>query len=141
MKKIICIVSAVILLSALVVCFVSCGKDDELPSDKETVGMRDSSLSEDDIALLQDVFEKETAYLASLQLENGAIPMTYSANGTLTMNPYFADFAALALLDNAQEYADEVKAYTDWHFAHLNDKKEDYNQAEKNVNKTYTWDL
>lgn len=133
MKKIICIVLAVILLSALVLCFASCVKDEKLPADKESVGMREASLSEDDIALLQDVFEKETAYLASLQLENGAIPMTYSADGTLTMNPYFADFAALALLDNPEEYADEVKAYADWHFAHLNDKNDDYNGVDGTI--------
>ena len=133
MKKIISIVSAVILLSAFAVCFASCGKTDSLPADKETVSVRESAMSAEDIALLEEVFQKETAYLASLQLENGAIPMTYSANGTLTMNPYFADFAALALLDNPGEYADEVKAYMDWHFAHLNDKKDDYNGVDGTI--------
>jgi hypothetical protein len=53
--------------------------------------------------------------------------MTYSPNGELTMNPYFADFAALALLDKADLYADNVKKYMDWHFAHLNTAEEDFN--------------
>lgn len=83
-------------------------------------------LSEEDRALVQYVFDTETAWIASLQLDNGAIPMTYSETGELTVNPYFSSYAALALLDNAELYADNVKAYMDWHFAHLNTAKTDY---------------
>ena len=67
-----------------------------------------TELSVVDKALLTTVFETETAWIASLQLENGAIPMTKNPNGTVTMNPYFADIAALALLDNAEKYAENV---------------------------------
>ncbi|MBQ3603064.1 MAG: hypothetical protein IJA02_04440 [Clostridia bacterium] len=81
----------------------------------------------DEIEYLQSVFETETAWIASLQLENGAIPMTYSQNGELTVNPYFADFAALALLDNSEKYANHVKAYLAWHFSRLNTAATDYN--------------
>ena len=70
--------------------------------------------TQEDIALFEKIFESETQWLASLQLDNGAIPMTYSANGELRMSPYFADFAALALLDNADKYAENVKKYMDW---------------------------
>lgn len=81
----------------------------------------------ENIALFREIYESETEWLASLQLENGALPMTYSANGQLTVNPYFADFAALALLDNAEKYADNVVKYMDWHFEHLNTAEEDFN--------------
>lgn len=84
-------------------------------------------------ALLTTVFETESAWIASLQLENGAIPMTKNPNGTVTMNPYFADIAALALLDNADKYADNVKAYMDWHFAHLNTNATDYNRMDATI--------
>lgn len=85
------------------------------------------SLSEEQTALFTEVFETETAYLASMQLPNGALPMTYSKNGELRMNPYFADFAALALLDDAEKYADNVVKYMNWHLDHLNTAKEDFN--------------
>ena len=77
--------------------------------------------------LFTEIYETETAYLATMQLPNGALPMTYAKNGEVTVNPYFADFAALALLDNAEEYVDIVKGYMDWHFAHLNTAEEDFN--------------
>ncbi len=83
--------------------------------------------TEENIALFKEIYETETEWLASLQLENGAIPMTYAKDGQLTMNPYFADFSALALLDNAKKYADNVVKYMDWHFEHLNTAEEDFN--------------
>ncbi len=79
------------------------------------------------IELFSEIYEKETAFLASTQLPNGALPMTYVRNGNVTMNPYFADFAALALLDNADLYAENVVKYMDWHFSHLNTAQEDFN--------------
>ncbi len=85
------------------------------------------------LALFESIVESETAWIASLQLENGAIPMTYTANGTVKMNPYFADFAALALLDRADDYADNVKKYMDWHFAHLNTASSDYNGVDGTI--------
>lgn len=85
------------------------------------------TLTAEQTALFTEVFETETAYLASMQLSNGALPMTKASNGELRMNPYFADFAALALLDNAEKYKDNVKKYMDWHISHLNTAKEDFN--------------
>ncbi len=90
-------------------------------------------LTVDQKALLTTVFETETAYLASTQLENGAIPMTGTKNGEVTVNPYFADFAALALLDNAEKYAENVKAYMEWHFEHLNTEDSDYNGVDGTI--------
>lgn len=96
-------------------------------------GFEEVELSVAEKDLLTTVFETETAWLASLQLENGAIPMTSTLNGTVTMNPYFADIAALALLDKAEKYAENVKAYMDWHFSHLNTKENDYNRMDATI--------
>lgn len=86
-----------------------------------------SSPTDAQLELFEEVFEREITWLASLQLENGAIPMTKAENGEVKMSPYFADFAALALLDKGREYADKVKLYMDWHFSKLNSEKEDFN--------------
>ena len=95
--------------------------------DLEKGEMYSAEATKEQMELFTEIYETETAYLASMQLPNGALPMTYSKNGELTVNPYFADFAALALLDKGEEYADIVKGYMDWHFAHLNTAKEDFN--------------
>ncbi len=97
------------------------------PKDLEPTEGRTEAATQEELELYRHIFETETQWLASLQLSNGAIPMTYSANGELRMNPYFADFAALALLDNAEKYAENVKAYMDWHLGHLNTAEEDFN--------------
>ncbi len=94
--------------------------------DLEKGEMYQAEATEEQLELFREIYESETAFLASIQLENGAIPMTYAKNGELTMNPYFADFAALALLDNAEKYAENVVKYMDWHFAHLNTAEEDF---------------
>lgn len=95
------------------------------PSDLEAVGGSDEIATSQELELYRLIYETETQWLSTLQLSNGAIPMTRAENGELRMSPYFADFAALAMLDKAQSYADNVKAYTDWHFDHLNTAEED----------------
>ncbi len=90
-------------------------------------------LTDEEKEILASVVESETAWIASLQLDNGAIPMTYKENGEVTVNPYFADFAAMALLDNADKYSENVKAYMDWHFGHLNSAKSDYNGVDATI--------
>lgn len=95
--------------------------------DLESGEMYSAEATTEQMALFETIFDRETAYLASMQLPNGALPMTYAVNGELTVNPYFADFAALSLLDKSEEYADVVKKYMDWHFAHLNTAEEDFN--------------
>ncbi len=97
------------------------------PPDLKPGEMYQGTASQEQLELFTEIFEKETAFLASMQLENGALPMTYAKNGELTVNPYFADFAALALLDKSELYADNVVKYMDWHFAHLNTAEEDFN--------------
>lgn len=99
----------------------------------EVEGTEKYVLIEEERNLLKDIFESETEWLVSLQLENGAIPMTKTENGTVSVNPYFSDFAALALLDDAEKYADNVKAYMDWHISHLNSKEADYNRIDGTI--------
>lgn len=94
---------------------------------------KDTILSSDEKALLAAVFEEENQWLASLQLENGAIPMTATKNGVVSVNPYFADFAAIALLNDAAQYSENVKKYMDWHFSHLNTSKTDYNGVDGTI--------
>lgn len=101
--------------------------------DLQPIAHREGVPTQENIQLFESIFETETAWLASLQLDNGAIPMNYYPNGELRMNPYFADFAALALLDKADEYADEVKRYMDWHFGHLNTADTDYNGVDGTI--------
>ena len=103
------------------------------PYDLQPLPENEVTLTQEQIDLFETVVEGETAWLASLQLENGAIPMTYTANGTVKMNPYFADFAALALLDRADTYAENVKKYMDWHFSHLNTAESDYNGVDGTI--------
>ena len=103
------------------------------PSDLRIGEMYQAEATGEQLELFTKIYESETAFLASIQLPNGAIPMTYAKNGELTVNPYFADFAALALLDNAEEYADEVVKYMNWHFDHLNTKKEDFNRLDGTI--------
>lgn len=98
----------------------------ESPDITKTSPLPEVVLTEEERIILETAFETETAYIASLQLANGAIPMTYNANAELTVNPYFSCYAALALLDNADKYAENVKAYIEWHFSHLNTSKTDY---------------
>lgn len=102
-------------------------------ADLQPTAPREAVATQEQIDLFETVFESETQWLASLQLANGAIPMTKNANGEVTVNPYFADIAALALLDKPEAYADEVKAYADWHFAHLNTAETDPNGVDGTI--------
>lgn len=94
--------------------------------DLETSPLPEVVLTQEEKEFLETFVETERAYIAGNQIENGAIPMTYNANAELTVNPYFSCYAVLALLDDAENYQDEVKAYFEWHFAHLNTEKTDY---------------
>ena len=88
---------------------------------------------EEQIAMYQKIATEEAAWLASLQVDNGAMLMTCGPNGEFTMNPYFADFAALALLGAGESYYENVVRYMDWHFAHLNTAETDYNGVDGTI--------
>lgn len=88
---------------------------------------------EEQIAMYRKIATEEAAWLASLQIENGALLMTKGPNGEFTMNPYFADFAALALLGAGESYYENVRRYMDWHFDHLNTAQTDYNGVDGTI--------
>lgn len=103
------------------------------PRDLQLTEENTAAATKEQLELFSCIFETETAFLASIQLDNGALPMTYTRNGNVTVNPYFADFAALALLDDAEKYADNVVKYMDWHFDHLNTAEEDFNNLDGTI--------
>ena len=88
---------------------------------------------EEQIAMYQKIATEEAAWLAGLQIENGALLMTRGPSGDYTMNPYFADFAALALLGAGEAYYENVRRYMDWHFDHLNTAQTDYNGVDGTI--------
>lgn len=90
-------------------------------------------LTDEQQELLNYVIDTETEWLASIQLENGAIPMNYADNGDISVNPYFADFAALAMLDDYEKYSADIISYIEWHFSHLNTKETDYNHTDGTI--------
>ena len=90
-------------------------------------------LNEKQRSQLEKVWAQELEFLASLQLANGALPMTGAPETKLNMNPYFADFTALALLDAGRTYEETVRAYIGWHFAHLNTAEEDVNGVDGTI--------
>ncbi len=124
----------VIVLSIIAVCCIVFSFSNTQP---DLIASEENSdmivLTDEQESLLFYVFDTETEWLASIQLENGAIPMNYADNGVISVNPYFADFAALALLDDAESYADNVKRYMNWHFEHLNTKDTDYNGVDGTI--------
>ena len=78
-------------------------------------------LTEEDAAFLNRLIDTELAYLASLQLSNGAIPMTkLEAGNSGKLSPYFAEFSCEALLLRPEKYGETVKKYLQWHMDHLN---------------------
>ena len=86
-----------------------------------------------DIAFYQEIVDIETEWLASMQLDNGAMPMTIVKDGSVKVNPYFADFAILAILDGDKKLHPTVKKYMDWHFSHLNTASTDYNGVDGTI--------
>lgn len=84
-------------------------------------------------AFYQNLIQNESQWLVSLQLDNGSFPMTATKDGTVKVSPYFSDFAALALLEAGNKYAEPVRKYMDWHFAHINTAEQDYNQVDGTI--------
>lgn len=65
--------------------------------------------------------DNEIYQIAITQLSDWAIPVTAkTAEGKATINPYFADYAAMAMLERPENYATNVLYYINWHFDHLN---------------------
>ncbi len=94
-----------------------------------------------------DTISSQTAYILSLQKPSGAITIWKDAwDGSNTINPYFANTAAMALLDaNPTLHKTAVKKYIDWYFSKLNWPDTDglygtvYDYAWKNGVETAKW--
>lgn len=121
MKKTLAIllILAVVMLTPVV--FTACDDDSYDPTPTPSEPGFDLAANED---LYDSIITSQETYLKSLQLNNGAI-CKWSPASTNLVNPYFACFAALALLENPNNAA-TVKRYCDWHFSALN-KTEDAN--------------
>ncbi|MEG1755474.1 MAG: metallophosphoesterase family protein [Clostridia bacterium] len=65
-----------------------------------------------------DLVQNAVDYIRRAQLSNGALSIWPVQDGNAVINPYFSDYAALALLT----YGDinRVKNYITWRFSHLN---------------------
>lgn len=75
-----------------------------------------------EIATLKNFSNTQLSWIAATQLQSGAIPVkTSTAEGNAVVNPYFADYAAMALLERPELYAANVSNYITWHFDHLNE--------------------
>ena len=72
--------------------------------------------------LLSETIDREALYILSLQKDNGAIAISNDAwDWTNTINPYFANNAAINLLNaDPIRYKQAVANYINWYFAHLN---------------------
>lgn len=90
----------------------------------------DSGSVESDMSVLYDyVRSYQTAYIRSLQLPSGAIKDNEAENSKIT--PYFAHFAALALLtEPTEQNLEVVKKYMSWYFGKLNGTSTQYNSNE-----------
>ena len=131
MKRLsLCLLAAAMLLTA-------CTPADPTPAPDSSVAadLPSFRLEASDLARCQAIVDSENAWLAEIQLSNGAMPMrpVVNGNGTVKVTPYFADFAALSLLNQADLYADHVKKYMDWHFSHLNTAQTDHNGVDGTI--------
>ena len=100
---------------------------------KTALNQQEKEKIQAEITFYQTIVDTEADWLASMQLDNGVLPMTYAENGKLNANPYFSDFAALAILDGNKKYFSNVKKYMDWHFSHLNTSATDYNGVDGTI--------
>ena len=130
MKRILAVVLAALLL--LTAC-TPAGQNEPAEDTTPTTTKPTIRLEASEVARYQNIVDTENKWLADMQLSNGALPMTPITDGTVKVTPYFSDFAALALLNQADRYAANVKAYMDWHFSHLNTAAEDYNGVDGTI--------
>ena len=73
--------------------------------------------------------ESEAAWLWKQQLSNGAFAFYNETNGSVYINPYFAEIVAIALInyDDSMDAKKKIEMYFDWHMSHINSAESDYN--------------
>lgn len=94
-----------------------------------THSIKQRHILKEKIDFYQSIADSEIEWIKGLQLSNGAFAFRLEEGEAARINPYFADYTAMALLraGDGKVYAEEVKRYLDWHFDHLNDSKTDKN--------------
>lgn len=94
-----------------------------------TYSIRQRLILQEKIDFYQAIMDSEIEWIKSLQLSNGAFAFRLDEVNLVRINPYFADYAAMALLraGDGEKHAGEVKNYLNWHFEHLNNSKADRN--------------
>lgn len=75
--------------------------------------------------LISTVMDECRERLLAYLLPDGAISVYPAHDGVNWINPYFSDYAAMALIQFGEYY--HVKDYISWHFRHLNAAANDYN--------------
>ena len=83
----------------------------------------------------QNIIDIESDWLKTLQLPDNSFAFIYREGEVLRVNPYFADYTAMALIrsDKDRKNVTEVRNYLDWHFSHLNSAKEDINGVDGTI--------
>ena len=81
---------------------------------------------DNNITFYKQVISKESTWLSSLVLSNGAIIVRPSDE--MNIIPYFSNFAAISLIETKdKENIHLAKNYINWYLNHINNKEKDYN--------------
>ncbi len=104
---------------------VSCYADDGSVFDDITFTRSGKRVNSAKLPVNEALMKSESEYLLSTQLSNGAFAMYPAKEGENKVNPYFADYTAMALIKTGETQA--VRDYIEWHFAHLNTSGYDVN--------------
>jgi len=91
--------------------------------------------SDEKLNYYKSICQSEAEWLWSQQLPNGAFAFYYHNSGEVSVNPYFSETVAIALInyDNSNDSKKKIEKYFDWHFSHLNNKTYDINNLEGTI--------
>ena len=81
------------------------------------------------ISYYKEMADAEAEWLWTQQMSNGAFAFYNHDNGKVSINPYFSEIVAIALInhDSSKEAQGRIENYFDWHFSHINTAETDYN--------------
>ncbi len=107
---------------------------EEITTEKETTTLSDEDQKHNeelynDIYKYKELASKEAEWLWSQQMSNGALAFYNEQNGQVSINPYFSEIVAIALInhDSSDTAKKNIERYFDWHMSHLNTAQTDYN--------------
>ena len=80
------------------------------------------------------LLKSESDWLGIQQLSNGAFAFNNHKNGDVSVNPYFSEIVAFALInyENSEKSKNNLEKCFTWHFCHLNNKNYDINNLKGN---------